>query len=212
MHYRSNLSKYLCFSKSLISKLASGFLLAWAFPAMATVHFTLESMLSQNNIPLSAQNNRSVSASVALDLGTFLRVGLTHRQSSNQTKGYIADDPTVENPAYSYRATNNVSFANSVDLTIILYYGQLFVPYLQLGMVKKDYLITVAEGNAASQTATFSLPPVPNGGIGVGIRLNRNFSLKLSYSVSPGVRQVAPNQEKEGVLDSFTSIGITYNL
>lgn len=175
----------------------------------ASIHFTLQSSFIQNNMPLSSQNARSGSASVAIDLGTYFRVGVTHRQAINKTKGYVLNETLG---AYLYKMEQYHTFANSVDFTIILYYGRIFIPFLKIGVVKKDYLIVAAQDEKESITNSISIPPVPNGGIGVGIRINRNFSLKLSYTVSPGIRQSHPLLEPESVLDTYSSVGISYNI
>ena len=177
--------------------------------ASAGIHFTLQSSLSENNLPLSSQNYRSGSASIAFDLGTYFRVGFTHRQSENLSTGYVISEDFNQ---YIYRMTKNQNFSNSLDFTVILYYGRIFVPYLQLGAVKKEYVIESTIGTLDTEKERYPLPPVPNAGVGLGIRLNRNFSLKLSFSVSPGIKKTHPMHEAEAVWDTFTSIGITYNI
>lgn len=196
---------------SIFSSIIIGFL-AFSKSASAGVHFTLQSSLSENNFLLTSQNSRSGSASIAFDLGTYFRIGLTHRQAVNQSRGYFAiqdTDPLI----YEYKEEETHVFSNSLDFTIILYYGRLFVPYLQIGAVKKDYQLITANGDGDSSFVRKSFDPVPNGGIGLGVRINRNFSLKLSLSLSPGFKLSSPDQEKvEGVWDTYTSIGISYNI
>lgn len=183
-------------------------LILFAQTALSGIHFTLQGSFSDNNLGLRIQNNRSASTSIAVDLGTYFRIGLTHRQSMNQLEGYVVDQETQN---YFFSREQTLMVANSVDLTIILYYGRLLVPYIQLGTVKKFYDIsTINEYNP--RTNQISTPMVPNGGVGVGVRINRNFSVKLSYSVSPGIKEHYPSLKKEGVLDSFTSVGVSYNI
>ncbi|NRA45330.1 MAG: hypothetical protein HRU09_10295 [Oligoflexales bacterium] len=208
LNRHSILAKLLYYS--IFSSIIIGFL-GNSDPAPAGIHFTLQSSLSENNFLLTSQNSRSGSASIAFDLGTYFRIGLTHRQAVNQSRGHFAvsnTDPKV----YEYKEEETHVFSNSLDFTIILYYGRLFVPYLQIGAVKKDYqLVTTTENETKYTKASFD--PVPNGGIGLGVRLNRNFSLKLSLSLSPGLKQSTPEQEKaEGVWDTYTSVGISYNI
>ena len=183
----------------------------WSQELFGRVHFTLQSALSENNLPLSSQNSRSGSASIAFDLGTYFRIGYTHRQAINTNQGYV--QVTSQPESYQYKMEETHSFSNSLDFTIILYYGRLFVPYIQVGAVKKDYFLVSAVGDDEPTESKISLPPVPNGGVGVGIRLNRNFSLKISLSVSPGLKKTTPDQsEPESVWDTFTSVGISYNI
>lgn len=198
-------------SLAFLGVLAGGLLVA-AESAVGSVHFALEVSTSENNIPLSSQNNRSVEGSVAVDLATYFRLGLTHRQAVNKRKGYVLTSEDPENPQFVYRFDEVVSYANSVDLTIILYAGELLIPFLKVGIVKKDYVITAAAENEEVATSTYSQPPVPNGGIGLGIRLNRNFSLKISYTVSPGLHQQIPGGEQSPILDTYTSVGLSYNI
>ena len=175
----------------------------------AATHFTVRGSITNNNLGLNHQANNSTSFSVATDVGTFLRIGLTNRIAYTTLKGYTLQSDK-ETYLYSEETTKNT--ANSIDLTIILYMGKVFVPYLQLGIVKKNYLIQSQAGNAEPVETAYSIPPVPNAGFGLGIRLNQNFSLKLSTTFSPGVQQKTPDAEPQGILDNYTSIGLTYKM
>ncbi len=176
---------------------------------LAGWHFSLTGSLSDNNLGYSTQNSRNASASIATDLGNYLRIGLTHRQNINLAEGLEIDENTRE---YAYSREESRLIANSLDLTVILYYGDILVPYIQLGAVKKSYLISSTDESGETKIRRATLSPVPNGGVGVGIRLNKNFSLKVSYTVSPGIRQTLDKEEPESVLDSYTSVGITYSV
>lgn len=190
----------------------SALILCFLAPApglLAGVHFTLQGSFADNNLGLRTQDSRSASASVAFDLGTHFRLGVTHRQAMNTLEGYGENEATGN---YDYSKETTLVYANSLDLTIILFYGEVFVPYVQVGVVRKDFTITSSINQSPAQTAQGTIPLVPNGGLGMGIRLNQNFSLKLSYSLSPGVRQTHPSLEGEPVWDSYTSIGVTYNI
>lgn len=186
-------------------------LLIGAYPAKGAVHFSLLGSANNNNLGLSNQDSRSASASVAVDVGQYLRLGVTHRQGFIKMEGYRYNELVNK---YFYIEEKTHSIANSLDLTIVLYYGEIFVPYIQIGLVKKEYRITsFLDDEEGSVTNFVSMRPVPNGGIGIGVRLDQNFSLKFSYTVSPGVRQLHPNLEPEtGVLDTYTSVGISYQL
>lgn len=181
---------------------------AFESPAMGMVYFTLGGSQSRSNVPYQTYISRAGSASVAVDLGEYFRVGYTHRQEFSNNTGYKALE---SQPGYygEYISQTRVT-SNSVDFNVILFAGELFIPYLSAGAVVKAYhsdILTV-EGR---ETDSFRLPPVPNLGGGVGIRLNRNFSLKLSYTVSPGVRQ-EPGGIQEGILDNYSQIGVTYQM
>src|SRR5262249_30473394 len=63
-------------------------------PCFAGLHFSLSGSFSDNNIFLMQQKSRSASASIAVDLGTYLRVGGTHRQGLNDSKGTRLNEAT----------------------------------------------------------------------------------------------------------------------
>ena len=188
---------------SLLSIMVS--LLIGARLGEAGVHFTLTGKLSDSSYGLLSQANHAASASIAFDVGQHLRLGLTHRQDKSVSEGYYKID--LDSDLYEFRRSTSLEIANSVELTIILYYGRVFIPYLQIGLVKKDYIFT--QGDV---TRSVSLPPIPNGGFGLGVRLNRNFSLKLSQTFSQAVTIPYPEAEPEPTLDTYSSVGITYSL
>ncbi len=176
--------------------------------ALGMIHFTLGGSMSRNNIPYQTYLSRAGSASVAMDLGEYFRVSYSHRQEFSNTAGYRALE---SQPGYygEYLSATRV-ISNSVDFNVILFAGDLFIPYLSAGAVVKAYFsdISSVEG---SETSSFTLPAAPNLGGGVGIRLDRNFSLKLSYTVSPGLKQEPGGTRKE-ILDSYAQMGVTYQM
>ncbi len=175
----------------------------------SAVHLTIQGSASNNNLGLQTHSSRSASGSVAVDLGQYVRIGVTHREALIEQEGYAQGE---DDDTYLFAKSTQYVTSNSLDLTLILYYGEIFVPYIMGGVVVKNYLVetnTETEGKVQSR---YSGSPVPNGGFGVGIRLNKDFSLKISYTVSPGIRQIDPDSEPESVLDSYTSVGVSYNL
>jgi hypothetical protein len=149
-------------------------------------------------------------------LGSYFRIGLTHREDISNQEGWAEDKGAAS--GYAYSRTRQHLRANSVDLTLILYYGELFVPYLMAGAIKKQYVTefsvaTDVDGAESRSSSSLELPVLPNFGAGLGIRLNREFSLKLSYSVSPGIVQNSPvDSDPRSILDKMLSVGISYDL
>ena len=178
--------------------------------AFGAFHFTVQGSATDSHFGLQTQASRSASASIATDLGVYFRLGITHREDVSDQQGYSAKD---DGSGYYFSKTRTNLSANSLDLTIILYYGELFVPYIMAGAIKKEYITEFTAESGEKIVSPTSLPPVPNAGVGVGIRINKDFSLKLSYTVSPGFVQNGP-EDTEGrrVLDKVTSVGITYDL
>ena len=54
--------------------------------------------------------------------------------------------------------------------------------------------------------------PGPNLGAGVGLRLNKEFTLKLSYIASPGASRKPFDEESKSVWDKKVTMGLTYQL
>ena len=175
----------------------------------ASAHFTLRGTVSDNNLVLRNQESHSASISASLDLGPYFQIGITHRQATNNLQGYYFNETTK---SYDYSEEKTVSIANSFDLTIILYDGAIFVPYVQIGLVKKEYVITQAVNKGSSDTEYYTFPIAPNGGIGFSIRFSRSFSFDISYTVSPSIKQDLPSSPAESAIDTYSSIGIKYDL
>lgn len=179
-----------------------------AMPASAVIYLSIGGSASQNNVPYSTYNSIAGSGSIAFDLGRYVRLGYTHRQEYQTTEGWAKDEGS-ENYSEFFNLTHLTS--NSVDLTVILYEGELFVPYLLGGGVLKTYRFESRKGDVREKSDPLTMPPVPNLGAGVGIRLNRDFTLKLSYVASPGYTQ-EPDGEIRGTWDKYTTLQISYQL
>ncbi len=179
-------------------------------PASAALHFTLQGSASDSHLGLQTQATRSASGSIAADLGSYFRIGITHREDVSNQAGHTEKN---DGSGYYYSKTRTNLAANSVDLTVILYYGELFVPYIMGGAIKKEYVTSFTFEDGQTVSSRTPLPVAPNAGVGLGIRINRDFSLKLSYTVSPGYAQDGPEDTVgRAILDRMTSVGITYDL
>lgn len=178
--------------------------------ASSAVHISLQGSSSVSDAGLQSYQKNAFSASVAFDIGGQFRLGLTHREQNDNTDGYTRSSLSNQ---YYHKSQKTIVTSNSIDLTLIIYYGKLFVPYIQGGFIIKEYKVidTIA---GISSTATIQGEPVPNAGAGLNIMLNRNFSLKLSYNVSPGykISDPANQDDRESVWDSYTSLGLSYKI
>jgi hypothetical protein len=193
--------------------------------AEAFVYVTGSLAASTSNVPYTTYESTYGSASVAFDLGRYVRLGFTHSQEVQVSDGYKQIDEDDEDSANATPSgtteegkllIKTVSrthvISNSIDLTLILYEGDIFVPYLMGGAVVKQYKFQVQEGETAQDPTKVTVGPVPNIGVGVGMRLNKDFTLKLSYIASPGVAQAPEDPEPRGVWDKKVTIGLTYQL
>lgn len=193
--------------------------------AYAVVYVTGSISAAESNVGLQTQESRGGSASLAFDLGRFIRLGFTHRQDIQTANGYIGmtEDScvfgvTIDGCAKYDSKTHIIS--NSIDLTLILYEGEVVVPFIQGGAVVKTYTFETnkvklndpAETAEHEKTGPANYGPVPNLGAGIGIRLNRQFTLKLSYTTSPGISQDPIENKVRTVWDKQSSLGLTYQL
>jgi hypothetical protein len=185
-----------------------GVLTGYASTAAATVSFTLAGFRQNSTLGTQEISSGTASGTVAFDLGSHFRIGLTHRQKVDLTED--TKKQTADSESYSFYSSKMLQKSNAVDLTLILYQGEVVMPYIKAGMVVKSYDIRTTVDDQVTATK-LTLPPEPSGGIGVGFRLTQNFSLKISYTVSPGVKEL-PDGTREGVLDSYSEVGVTYEL
>lgn len=192
-----------------------------ATPAFSAIYVTGSVSASSANMGLMSYDSRGGSASLAIDMGRYMRLGITHRQQFQESAGVVGKDEnscsatdvvdhkTQDGDCLEYESRTHM-IANSIDLTVILYDGQVFVPFLMGGAVVKTYSSeTKKEGEADTVVDPTTLPPVPNVGGGVGIKLNKEFTLKLTYQASPGV-VILPDGQTRRVWDKDTSIGLSY--
>lgn len=188
--------------------------------ASAGMHLSLSGSQSTSNAGLQKIESGAGSASLAFDIWDYLRLGYTYRQEISATSGYTetkdANDDTVLDPAtgkplYSKFLNRSRVRSDSVDLTIVLYAGEVFMPYIFVGAGRKSYDIINQVQDKDDEHIKIGLPPMPNGGAGIGIQMSRRFSLKFSHTISMGVKQL-PNQEAESCLDSYSQVGISYAL
>jgi hypothetical protein len=188
--------------------------------ALSEVQFTGAVSSSNANLYYEKYTSQGASASVFVTLGTFTRIGITHRQEMKRKAGY-KQSKEEEGSFFFYSEMDHI-VTNSLDLKLILYPGDTLVPYLSGGIAAKTYSTEYAIGETKqpallsdAQTATLKLDPyteiVPTVGIGLGVRLNQEFSLNISYDGSPGTAQ-EPGGERVGVIDTYMQVGITYHL
>ena len=191
-------------------------------PALgAAVSLGLSGSASNNNLGLETSHNNAVAANLNLDLSVYFRVGVTHRRSIDTGEGFKRLKDSAGAEQYVEFESQTRTITNSVDLIVVLYNG-VISPYVFGGVAKKEYSTSTSCAALCTENpGSVTLFPVPNYGFGAGISLNKEFSLKISQTYSPGVATVLENgfpASEEGVLktryvrDSYTQIGISYHL
>ncbi len=194
------------------------FLLALVWlPSVATagMHLTLGGSNSVSNAGYQKIQAGAASGSLAFDLGDYLRLGYSYRQELSITSGYTeakdANGVITDDVYVKFLNMSRVT-SQSVDLTVVLYAGEIFMPYVFIGIVNKNYEIDNQIEGQPVERIRLPMPASPNGGAGMGIRLNQKFSLKMSYTMSQGYKQLPGQLEPERTIDTYTQVGITYSL
>lgn len=192
--------------------------------AFAGVYLTGSVSSSTSNATYQTYQSNYGSASLAVDLGRYLRLSVTHSQEFTLTDGYKNpkdqsgstspagnDDPADDGQLLEFSSQTHV-IGNSVDLQLILYEGQIFVPYITGGLIVKTYHFVSEE--QGKETEVVDTPPIPgpNLGAGLGVRLNKDFTLKFAYIASPGSQRRPFDEKAKSVWDKKLTMGITYQL
>ena len=175
--------------------------------SLAAVHLSLGGSRSESNAGYQKIESGAGSAGVSIDLGEYFRVGYTHRQELSSTTGYHLKEATNQ---YVYFQSRLHVVSNGVDLTLVLYGGEIITPFIFAGYALKQYTTDMQEADGTTEHMYLPLPS-PEGGAGMAIKLNQKFSLKITYTMSQGVTQL-PGGEAQPVIDSYTQLGIQYAL
>lgn len=184
-------------------------------PAYAGVFVSGSISSASFNNGLQTQESAGGSGTVGFELGQYIRLGYTHKRQIQTREGWMGDTegecvfPDTLDTCIEFKESTYV-IADSLDLTLVLYNGELIAPYLLGGLILKtiDYKINRADGK---RDHVRGFAPGPNLGGGLHIRLNRKFALKLQYTVSPG-KVHRPDRTERDVWDRDASLGLTYQL
>jgi hypothetical protein len=205
----------------LLGSAALLFSLSIATPSFAGVHFTLSGQHSKSNIGYQAVESGALSAGFAFDIGQYIRLGYTHMQQLQASEGYACEenDPTNSIPdgdgGYSqcptFQSLSHI-VGHSVELTLILYAGDVMTPYITMGAGPRTYRTVSKKGDGPEKVDAPPSSPSMNGAIGVSFKLNQKFSLKMSYSMTGGVKKIPGEEKAKGTVDGSASIGLQYSL
>ena len=181
--------------------------------SLASIHIGLSGSTSSSHFSLESHKRSSVSASFAVGVARFLRIGLTHRRSFEKKKGLKKNQISETQFIYYEFQDDTEVITSSIDLTAVLYQGPIS-PFIFGGAARRDYYSEVIyPGNINKTSVTNDI--VPNYGLGVSIYLSREFSLKITQTYTAGEKKqlTADGTEKKvKTTDSYTQLGITYRL
>lgn len=203
--------------------LAAALASASTSPAQAGIFVAGSLSMASFNGGLQTGASSGGSGTVGFEFTEYVRLGYTHKRQTMTREGwmgkaegdcdYQSDDPVVLGCLAFTERTYDI--ADSFDLTLVLYNGEVVAPFILGGLILKtrDYKRTregaVGEPNESTHDRSFT--PSPNLGGGMHVRLNRQFSLKFQYTVSQGARYT-PRREETKLWDKDMSLGVTYQL
>lgn len=190
------------------------------------VYVTGSVSTATTNVALQRSESQYGSASLDMDLGRYVRIGYTYGVEVSRMKGY--KDPTANestgaaDPEYCSNTcasvyTNEKVVSHSLGLTLVLYEGQIFMPFIMGGGMFKIVTldsVDIDPRDPSQLKHTRSITPIPGpyAGAGMGIRINREFSLKFTYQISQGMVRQLGDSEIKRVWDPKTTVGLSYQL
>jgi len=180
-------------------------------PVFAAITLSVQGKYASTSQALNTSYTRGGGGSLELDLGSYFRVGFTHQQDRTDRLSYV---PRSADPAptdYQKIQVTERSSMSSVDLSLILFATEMFVPYIfggiALQQVATEY--TIDDVYIGEQKGGGG---APTGGIGFVIRMGQRFSIRATNRWIPGERQETPYVEKSKVLDSQTTVGVSFKI
>jgi hypothetical protein len=190
--------------------------------AFGAAQISVSGFASKSHQKLQNTDSNAVSASIAFDIFSMVQLGYTLRTSSNIEHGTIENEDGAPPLDYiDFRYAKNV-VKQSVDLTLVPFMTRTIVPFIFGGVAQQTYLFRKEEevfGGTSQQSLTIR-PGEPgtgnplfawNGGLGVRIPLNSDFSIKVTQTYTESKTQ-SPGGKVQDTLDTYTEFGISYNL
>jgi hypothetical protein len=200
------------------------FLMLSSTSAHAGMYITGSGSTEMSNMSFQTQTSNYGSASLGFDLGRYISFSVTHSQQYSVTTGHKNpddqsgdaspagnDDPADDDQLIEFTNRSHV-IGNSADLRLVLYEGEMFIPYVTGGIILKTYRIVTQEAGKADDVIYAPNIPGPNLGAGIGFPINKEFMLKLQYIASPGQVREPGDAKARNVWDKKTTVGIQYKI
>ncbi|MBP9709168.1 MAG: hypothetical protein KBD78_16150 [Oligoflexales bacterium] len=220
------MKKHLCLRASIVVLL---FLLGiFQATSALSLEFSLSGSEAKSHLGKSLVSRETYTSSISFSLTQLIQVGIGYTRQFSVDEGYsliaTVDDPeSPGTPVYVYQSYENktVLSAYSSDVTFIIYPGDVFVPFIFFGGVVKEYSIKYVQGQNIAEDDLY-MPLDGQGGIGMSIKLNQSFSLKITTTYSKGKKTVGvldtdgsgnvASFQTEDAWDRTTQIGISYRI
>lgn len=192
--------------------------------ALAGVSVTGSVSTSTTNVPLQITTMQYGTAGVDFDLGQYIRFGLNYGVQLSTTSVYQPPaggsngsanlaDPTCPTVGSCVSVVNRtVITERGSGFTLILWAGEIFMPYVTVGGVVKNYTFTTQVNDGTAEERKGQTPVSVSLGGGLVCRLNRDFSLKMNAQISPGVTMSPGDPTPRMTWDKKNTFGLTYQI
>jgi hypothetical protein len=194
-------------------------------PVLAAITVTGSISTSTTNVPLQITTMQYGTAGIDLDLGQYIRFGLNYglqvsssaiyQPVENISSAALADsaNPTCPTVGSCFAVINkSVVTERGFGFTLILWAGDVVMPYITVGGVVKKYTFSTQVNDGLIEERQGQTPPSVSLGAGLVLKLNRDFSLKLNIQASPGVTMRPGDDKPRMMWDKKNTIGLTYQL
>jgi hypothetical protein len=190
-------------------------------PAWGAAQVSIGGFASTNHKNLQTEEKTSLSAGIAFDIFSMVQIGYTLRSSTENTYGSLKTELQAPYNYIPFDDSDSV-VKQSIDLTLVPFMTRTLVPFIFGGVAQQTYVIRrsyLSPTTNQVEERRLTIKPgdgdnplfAPNGGIGVRIPLNQDFSIKVSQTWTKGVTQ-EPDQASKEAVDTYTEFSISYNL
>ncbi len=179
---------------------------------------------STTNVPLQITTMQYGTAGIDIDLGQYIRFGLNYGVQLSTTSVYqppasgtngsasLADLTCPKVGSCASVINKTMITERGSGFTLILWAGEIFMPYVTVGGVTKNYTFTTQVNDGAIEERKGQTPLSVSLGAGLVCRLNRDFSLKMNAQISPGVTMSPGDSTPRMTWDKKNTIGLTYQI
>lgn len=165
------------------------------------------------NVDFEKYSSERVGGGIGFSLFKYMRLDASYSQEKRVNKGYKESVDAAGYASYRYFESRTTIDTVAGNLSLVLYPGQTLMPYIFGGASRSIYrfrmISEVEEGERIEYTSKTDPIVSPQAGVGLQIMMNRNFSLKGSYTWRQGVSQL-PGEDAKRVYDGSADVGITY--
>lgn len=184
-----------------------------ATEALAVISYSIAASGSNNYYGIQTHESKGGSIGIEYAVTPRFSLGLQHRQELVNQQGYneVRDEKDAVVVGYSAFQRESRIISNAATVTVSLYQGETLAPYAFVGVAKNLIHTSVTEEGETSDFRT--APWGPQAGLGLSVKMSKQFFLKLSYTGSPGSVVRDPRSDPNdqvATTNSYSQIGISY--